>query len=210
MGNRLPVLRAELDAVDGVEIATPCEVSWDSMYGDDRVRHCGSCRQNVYNVAQLTRGQALQLISRREKVCLRIYRRPDGTVVTADCWSRLRAARKRGVWAFVPMLVIIGWAQLAAMFVGITGLRRLVAPARMGSTTLGQMPLTIEPPRAPAVPSKDIIMGKPRPTMGEMAPTPPDPAVKRKPVPHKKPKTPPAQPDKQAVELIQGAMVLDW
>ncbi len=186
MAIRLPVLRTEPDRVDRVEIATPCEVSWDSMYGDERVRHCGSCRQNVYNVAQLTRAQALELIAAAERskgshrVCLRIYRRPDGTVVTADCWSRLRAARRRGVWAFVAMLVIIGWAQLAAMFVGVSGLRRLVGTPRMGSTSMGQRRLTVEPaptpPARPAPPasSDEIIMGdlmpKIRTTMGEAAP----------------------------------------
>ena len=83
---RLLLFQPRPDAVDRVEIQTPCTVSWDSMYGDDQVRHCGQCRQNVYNVAEMSRADALRLIAGRERACLRIYRRPDGTVVTADCW----------------------------------------------------------------------------------------------------------------------------
>ncbi len=138
MAIRLPLFRPELDPVDRIEIPTPCTEPWDSMYGDNRIRHCGSCRKNVYNVAELTRAQAVALISSREPVCVRIYRRPDGTVVTNDCWSRLRAARRRGMWAFLAMLVIVGWAQLAAMIVGLAGLRRLVLP------TMGARPVTSE------------------------------------------------------------------
>jgi hypothetical protein len=136
MAIRLPLLQPGLDPVDRIEIPTPCSVPWDSMYGDQRVRHCGSCRKNVYNISEMTRAQALELIASREPVCVRIYRRPDGTVLTNDCWSQLRAARRRGMWAFLAMLVIVGWAQLAAMFVGVAGLRRLIAKPAPGSSAV--------------------------------------------------------------------------
>jgi hypothetical protein len=168
MAIRLPLFRPELDPVDRIEIPTPCTVPWDSMYGDNRIRHCGSCRKNVYNVAELTRAQATELISSREPVCVRIYRRPDGTVVTNDCWSRLRAARRRGMWAFLAMVVIVGWAQLAAMMVGLAGLRRQVLLPMMGAP-----PVTAELRGGPA---------PPRPEPGYLtagAVGPPDPIVDR-------------------------------
>ena len=34
------------------------------MPGDEQVRHCGQCRQNVYNVASLTRAEAMRLVRR--------------------------------------------------------------------------------------------------------------------------------------------------
>jgi hypothetical protein len=166
MAIRLPLFRPELDPVDRIEIQTPCTVPWDSMYGDERIRHCGSCRKNVYNVAELTRDQAMALITSRERVCLRVYRRPDGTVVTNDCWSRLRAARRRGMWAFLVMLVIVAWAQVAAMFVGIAGLRRLIPHRTMGSTmpvpAIVTTPLPVPPP-IPVAPEDQLMR------MGEMA-----------------------------------------
>ena len=106
---RLNVLNREPDSLDRAEIATPCHVSWDSLGGDHRVRHCGHCRQNVYNVQTLSRAEALRLISNVEgRLCLRIVRRPDGTVVTAGCWSRLRAARRQGFIPFLVMLIFVG------------------------------------------------------------------------------------------------------
>jgi hypothetical protein len=53
-----------------------------STPGDGRTRFCGQCRQNVYNVEAMSRGEARRLIAAREgRVCVRILRRPDGTVV---------------------------------------------------------------------------------------------------------------------------------
>ena len=165
MAIRLPLFRPELDPVDRIEIPTPCSVPWDSMYGDERIRHCGSCRKNVYNVAALTRAQAMELIASREPVCVRIYRRPDGTVVTNDCWSRLRAARRRGMCAFLVMLVIVGWAQLTAMFIGLAGLRRLVLQPMMGGAPAAR---TLPAPRPvePAPPFEQAF--PPPPTAGDV------------------------------------------
>jgi hypothetical protein len=114
----LPVLPAR-DAVDEIEIASPCTVPWDSMRGTELVRFCGQCHQNVYNVHSFTRPEARRLIEAQEgRRCVRILRRDDGTVVTADCWTRLRAARRRGWLAVAAVLVMIAWTQVSAMRFG--------------------------------------------------------------------------------------------
>lgn len=116
------------DAVDQIEIASPCTVSWSSMRGDDRVRFCGQCRQNVYNVEGFGRAQARRLVAESEgRLCVRILRRPDGTVVTAYCWTRLRAARRRGMVPFVAMLLVVAWAELVAIRFGVDAWRRLTS-----------------------------------------------------------------------------------
>ena len=97
------------------------------MPGDEQVRHCGQCKQNVYNVSALTRAEAMRLLGGR--ACLRIYRRPDNTVITSDCRERLRAARKRGCWCSPGALLVVLWAQICAQFVGMMGLKRLIGPA---------------------------------------------------------------------------------
>ncbi|HTA21749.1 MAG TPA: hypothetical protein VK989_20790 [Polyangia bacterium] len=158
--------RRRLDAVDEVAIASPCTVSWEGMRGDDRVRFCGQCRQNVYNVEALGRGAARRLIEAREgRVCLRILRRDDGTVVTADCWTRLRAARRRGALAFAAMLVVVGFAQLCAMRFGLRALRSGPPCSPIGHATMGAPPpphVTGEPqPRRDTVPR---LMGKRAPS----------------------------------------------
>ena len=77
-----------IDALDAVTIPVACPVSWDAMHGNERTRFCDSCRQNVHDVSELTRGEALDLLKPAGKTpCLRIYRRQDGRVMTADCCS---------------------------------------------------------------------------------------------------------------------------
>jgi hypothetical protein len=95
--------------------------------GDGRVRFCDQCRQNVYNVEAMSRVEARRLIGAREgRVCVRILRRPDGTVVTADCWARLRAARRRGFLPFLGMMVLVGLTELIAIGVGLVRLKGLI------------------------------------------------------------------------------------
>ena len=161
----LPVLDDKVapDKLDLVEIPIPCEVRWDSMRGDEQVRHCGQCRQNVYNVASLTRAEAVRLVGAR--ACLRIYRRADNTVLTSDCRERLRAARKKGLLIFAGTLLIVLWAQICAQFVGMMGLKRLLGSggATMGAPVPGEVVMPA-PPVTGAPP--------PMPTLGEPGPVP--------------------------------------
>lgn len=86
-----------LDALDGLTIPVACTVPWDSMLGDDRTRFCGQCKQNVHDVSELTRAEALRLVSAGPDVpCLRLFRRPDGRVMTADC-----ATKRERVWRWL-------------------------------------------------------------------------------------------------------------
>ena len=83
--------------LDSVQIANPCPADWESMRGDERMRFCELCSLNVYNLSGLTKGEAEALLTAGEggRVCLRIYRRADGTVITADCPVGLAALRRR-------------------------------------------------------------------------------------------------------------------
>jgi hypothetical protein len=82
-----------------VDVATPCHAEWNSMTGDDRSRFCGQCRKNVYNLSAMSADQAVALIREKEgDLCVRLYRRTDGTVLTGDCpvgvgrvWRRFKA-----------------------------------------------------------------------------------------------------------------------
>ena len=165
MRRSLPVLNEKPapDMLDLVEIPIPCEVPWDGMPGDEQVRHCGQCKQNVYNVAAFTHAEAMQLL--RSRACLRIYRRPDNTVITSDCRARLRAARKRGLLVFAGALLVVLWAQICAQFVGMVGLKRLIG----GGPTMGEpapiaMPGQIAPMMGAPPPPPPVVMGEPPPS----------------------------------------------
>jgi hypothetical protein len=80
------------------------------MSGDDRVRHCASCKLDVYNISAMTAVQAEDLILSREgRLCIRLYKRADGTVLTRDCPAGLRAYRKRAAkFAGAALTAILG------------------------------------------------------------------------------------------------------
>lgn len=69
-------------------IASPCSAKWDEMEGDDKVRYCGQCRLNVFNAAAMTDEEVLDAmvrVTQGKRVCMRMYRRADGTVLTKNC-----------------------------------------------------------------------------------------------------------------------------
>lgn len=94
--------------LDVIEIASPCDVPWESMPGDLRKRLCGVCDKPVYDFAQMTRDEAEALVGAAEGgLCVRLTRRADGRVVTADCTpvrvARARKAARRSIGLAVAM-----------------------------------------------------------------------------------------------------------
>jgi hypothetical protein len=118
---------------DGVRIASPCPATWERMSGDERVRHCTLCELNVYNFAEMTRAEIGALLQRTEgRVCARLYRRADGTVLTRDCPSavqRMRASVSR--WKSALMAAVLGVSGFVS-----------------GCTTTGKTPASTPPSRA--------------------------------------------------------------
>ena len=85
-----------LTILDRIQIAAPCPASWEGMAGNDRARFCASCEKHVYNIAEMTTDEALLLLRDADgHACVQIYRRQDGTVLTADCPVGLRARAAR-------------------------------------------------------------------------------------------------------------------
>jgi len=80
-----------------VQVASPCGANWEQMLGDDRVRWCSHCNLNVYNFSALTKRELSQLIREKEglRLCGRLYRRADGTVITKDCDRGTKAVVRR-------------------------------------------------------------------------------------------------------------------
>ncbi|MBI3272884.1 MAG: hypothetical protein HYZ53_28105 [Planctomycetes bacterium] len=94
----MPTTAPRVD-LDHVRVASPCHESWAGMTGDDRVRFCGRCRLNVYNLSAMTREEAQALVGAKEgRRCIRFFRRPDGTLLTRDCPYGWRAIRRRLAW----------------------------------------------------------------------------------------------------------------
>ena len=101
----MPISLPTLDTLDALTVATPCTVPWDEMSGSDRSRFCDQCRRQVFDLSALTTAEATELLSDPTGApCVRLYRRPDGRVLTADCPVGLRTRvwrwlRRRAAWA---------------------------------------------------------------------------------------------------------------
>lgn len=94
--------------LDNLYLAAPCPMTWESMQGDDRVRHCGGCAKNVYNISAMTTKEAQEFLNiNGDSACLRFFRRADGTVITDNCPVGLRKLRDR----------LKAVAQVAASFI---------------------------------------------------------------------------------------------
>src|SRR5262245_5564716 len=84
------------NVLDRIRVASPCDVRWESMSGTERARFCSECRLHVYDFSQLTRKEAIDLVTKTEgRICGRLHRRADGTILTRDCPVGLRALRRR-------------------------------------------------------------------------------------------------------------------
>jgi hypothetical protein len=79
-----------------LRVASPCSADWEEMVGDDRVRYCSQCRLNVYNFAAMSEREVKELVATHEgRLCGRLYRRADGTMLTRDCPVGFRAVVRR-------------------------------------------------------------------------------------------------------------------
>jgi len=79
------------------------------MRGNDRTRFCSHCRQNVFNISNLTRIEAEELIRQKDgQLCVRYFQRDDGTIVTKDCTSAAGHWRRRIAIAITLFFAILG------------------------------------------------------------------------------------------------------
>jgi hypothetical protein len=108
--------KAKLPVLPNIRVASPCTADWKAMTPVDadteRVRHCGDCNKNVYNLSQMTRDEAEALILAKEgRLCVRYFQRKDGTILLKDCTVAVANGRKR-------KLIAAGAAALLAGGVG--------------------------------------------------------------------------------------------
>jgi hypothetical protein len=130
------------------------------MRGSDRVRFCARCKKHVYNLSGMTRDQAEDLIRQNEGgMCVRFYRRTDGTVLTQDCLA-LAAMRR---W------VAVGLSLAGTLLLGVFAVLFTI-PERSSGRIAPSWAHDVEPFRT-------ILQWiEPRPdVMGEACPTVPFP-----------------------------------
>src|SRR5574338_505505 len=88
--------RLGLPVLPNIHVASPCPADWSKMSGDERARMCGQCNKHVFNLSQMSRSDAEELIIEKNgSLCVRYYQRKDGTILLKDCTVAASAARKR-------------------------------------------------------------------------------------------------------------------
>lgn len=107
--------------LNNLKVASPCSQDWDAMVGDERRRFCGECKLNVYNLSGMTRAEAERLLLDSEgRLCVRFFKRADGTILTEDCpvgWQALKKRISRTAAAFVSLLFgLLGGLGIMTLF----------------------------------------------------------------------------------------------
>jgi hypothetical protein len=156
--------RRALPLLESIQIASPCTAKWDEMVGDERARFCSHCQKDVFNLSAMPRDEAESFMRKRTSdVCVRLYKRADGTVLTSDCPVGVKRKRRRKA-AFAA----VGGGLLAAG----AFLRMASAPTASESNAddqvMGKMELTTsmgapvsdpEPPAPSVDPAPHMPMG---------------------------------------------------
>ena len=152
------MIETDLPELGLVHIARPCSQKWADMTGDAQVRLCAACNCKVFNFAEISSEDARQLIRRNsegERICARIFKRLDGTVLTKDCprgyshgWRyarKLLPSPSGAMWIVaIVIAVVVGTTTLFG-----DNIRRLFAMS--GGMSAGQMSAA-ERPSPPRVP----------------------------------------------------------
>ena len=148
--------RRRLRVLDDVQVATPCHAAWKDMAGDDRVRFCGTCEKNVYNLSAMSEAEAEAFVEKTEgNVCIRFHQRADGTMLTSDCPEGRRARRFRRV---------VGLAVGGVALSGV-GLTALAGMCSMGEMRRDLPPAIQKPAPPPAEVTHRPVSPTPDPTI---------------------------------------------
>ncbi len=158
--------------LDNVRVAAPCNADWEQMIGNERARFCAQCNLNVYNLSSMTKSEAESFIARNEgSVCVRFYRRRDGSIITDNCPVGLRAIRRRMSYlARAVASAVLGFCTGIGVFEVLSGFAVSDDPARLH--VMGQIAIT--PDMFPDPPVVPVGRKTPLMTKGQMVVVGPD------------------------------------
>ncbi len=143
--------------LENLKIASPCSANWTEMYGDERMRFCGDCKLNVYNLSGMTKYDAENLLRLAEgRLCVRYVQRADGTILTQDCPVG---------WQKVKQRISVFAAAAFAMIFSILGSVFVFSLFSNKKEVVGRVPTPFATPTPRTVPLMGaIVMPSPTPT----------------------------------------------
>ncbi len=163
-----------------LKIASPCSADWNGMTGDERKRFCGQCQLHVYNLSEMSKKEAEDLLHKSEgRVCVRYYKRADGTVLTQDCpvgWKLIKRRVSQMATAVCSLVFgIVGGLGMNAVFSqkdskgSLTSFLQPTPEKLMGAiaVTPRNTPKSTPKPTPKPTPKEEPLMGDV--TMGKIA-----------------------------------------
>ena len=94
------------NSLENLEIKNPCQMDWEEMMGNEKVRRCERCQQSIYNISELTRRRALKVLNQpNEKICISYLQDENKQIITQTYFG-----------IFKRNLVRAGGAILALIF----------------------------------------------------------------------------------------------
>ncbi|MCU1265674.1 MAG: hypothetical protein JWM21_1992 [Acidobacteria bacterium] len=151
--------------LQNVHVAAPCSADWEQMHGNERARFCGQCNLNVYNLSSMTRSDAEHLIASNEgRLCVRFYRRADGSILTRNCPEGVRAIQRK-ISRFTRAVVsaLLSFVTGVAVFEGLSSLS--ITDQFPRREVMGT--IAVHHPAIP-LPPAGLLIEEPLPTMGKM------------------------------------------
>jgi len=119
------------------------------------MRFCGECKLNVYNLSGMSRQEAEDLVAGAEgRLCVRFYRRIDGTIITENCpvgWAMVKQRAKVYVTAaFSLLMTLLSGLFIASLFgrsnniveVGVLSVKPTPTPTPKTVPLMGIVPYT--------------------------------------------------------------------
>lgn len=103
------------ERLNSLVIDSPCKVDWSTMTGDEKIRFCHQCKFNVHNLSEMDEAEIESLFDLNTgRLCVRLYKRQDGTVLTRDCRTKMRVLKKAFRRSVASILGMAAWFGIAA------------------------------------------------------------------------------------------------
>ncbi len=91
-------------------ISSPCPKKWSQLVGNDRVRYCGDCKLNVYNLTAMKPAEIDALVRRTSgRLCGQLYVRPDRTATLRDCATGRAGVLRRRIWKVASAFLVLAF-----------------------------------------------------------------------------------------------------
>lgn len=104
-----------LPILQQIKIEAPCPKDWEQMEGTDARRFCDHCQMQVHNFSELHPEEIQAVMISGERVCARMTRRSDGSLVTKSTQTVDQPMTRRG---WLEKLSTVATAAMGILMIG--------------------------------------------------------------------------------------------